>query len=110
VTRASSRFKRVTSTGLVEIRLLCLSERNITCTRGSAVLQQWLGTALLYSEQQFKHVNVFSRITQVIATVKAKHDVLLLHLKTQICKTSLPFACLDWNDVETSHHVGNVTP
>ena len=31
-------------------------ERNITRSRGSAMLQRWLGTVLLYCEQQFRRV------------------------------------------------------
>jgi putative transposase len=49
------------------------SERNITRTRGSAMLQRWLGTVLLYCEQQFKRVNGVVGIAQVIATIEAEH-------------------------------------
>jgi hypothetical protein len=37
------------------------------------MLQRWLGTGLLYCEQQFKRVNGFAGVTQVIATIMAKH-------------------------------------
>jgi hypothetical protein len=49
------------------------SERNIKRSRGNAMLQRWLGTVLLYCEQQFKRVNGFAGIAQVIATIKAEH-------------------------------------
>ena len=49
------------------------SERNIKRSRGSAMLQRWLGTVLLYCEQQFKRVNGFAGITQVLATIEAEH-------------------------------------
>ena len=44
------------------------SERNITRARGSAMLQRWLGTVLLYCEHQFKRVKGFAGIAQVLAT------------------------------------------
>ena len=37
------------------------------------MLQRWLGTVLLYGEQQFKRVKGFAGIAQVIATIKAEH-------------------------------------
>lgn len=49
------------------------SERNITRTRGSAMLQRWLGTVLLYCEKQFKRVKGYGGIAQVIATIEAEH-------------------------------------
>ncbi|MBA3753884.1 MAG: hypothetical protein H0X01_07070 [Nitrospira sp.] len=49
------------------------SERNITRTRGSAILQRWLGTVLLHCEQPFKRVKGFAGMTQVLATIEAEH-------------------------------------
>jgi transposase-like protein len=49
------------------------SERNITRARGSAMLQRWLGTVLLYGEQQFNRVKGFAGIAQVLATLEAEH-------------------------------------
>lgn len=49
------------------------TERNIKGTRGSAVLQRWLGTVLLYREEQFKRVKGFPGIVQVMATIEAEH-------------------------------------
>jgi putative transposase len=40
------------------------SERNIKRSRGSAMLQRWLGTVLLYGEQPFKRVKGFAGIGQ----------------------------------------------
>ena len=48
------------------------SERNIKRTRGSAMLQRWLGTVLFYCEQQFKRVKGFAGIAQVMATIEAE--------------------------------------
>jgi len=49
------------------------SERNIKRSRGSAMLQRWLGTVLFYCEQQFKRVKGFAGIAQVMATIEAEH-------------------------------------
>jgi transposase-like protein len=49
------------------------SERNIKRPRGSKMLQRWLGTVLLYCEQQFKRVKGFAGIAQVMATIEAEH-------------------------------------
>ena len=48
------------------------SERNIKRTRGSTMLQRWLGTVLLYCEQQFTRVKGFAGIAQVLATIEAE--------------------------------------
>ena len=48
------------------------SERNITRTRASAMLQRWLGTVLLYCEKQFGRVKGVAGIAQVIATIEAE--------------------------------------
>jgi len=67
--------KTLMSTNPIEsmFSLVRHSERNITRTRGSAMLQRWLGTVLLYSEQQFRRVKGCAGIAQVIATIEAEH-------------------------------------
>ena len=57
----------------VEALVVRQSERNITRSRGSAMLQWWLGTVWLYCEQQFKRVKGFAGIVQVIAAIEAEH-------------------------------------
>ena len=37
------------------------------------MLQRWLGTVLLYCEQQFKRVKGFAGIAQVLTTIEAEH-------------------------------------
>jgi hypothetical protein len=49
------------------------SERNIKRSRGSAMLQRWPGTVLLYCEQQYKRVKSFAGIPQVMTTIEAEH-------------------------------------
>jgi putative transposase len=49
------------------------SERHITRIRGSAMLQRWLGTVLLYCEKQFRRVKGVAGIAQVLATIEAEH-------------------------------------
>ena len=67
--------KTLMSTNPIEsmFSLVRHSERNITRTRGSMMLQRWLGTVLLYCEQQFKRVKGFAGIAQVLATIEAEH-------------------------------------
>jgi transposase-like protein len=67
--------KTLMSTNPIEsmFSLVRHSERNIKRTRGSMMLQRWLGTVLLYGEQQFKRVKGFAGIAQVIATIEAEH-------------------------------------
>lgn len=67
--------KTLMSTNPIEsmFSLVRHSERNIKRSRGSAMLQRWLGTVLLYCEQQFKRVKGFAGIAQVIATIEAEH-------------------------------------
>ncbi len=67
--------KTLMSTNPIEsmFSLVRHSERNITRSRGSAMLQRWLGTVLLYCEQQFKRVNGFAGMAQVIAAIEAEH-------------------------------------
>jgi hypothetical protein len=50
------------------------SERNIKRTRGSLMLQRWLGTVLLSCESRFKRVKGYAEIAQVIATIEAVHS------------------------------------
>jgi putative transposase len=42
-------------------------ERNIKRTRGSKMLQRWLGSVLLYCEQQFNKVHGHKEIDEVMA-------------------------------------------
>jgi hypothetical protein len=48
------------------------SERNLKRSRGSKMLQRWLGTVLLYCENQFRTVKGFKEIAQVIANIEAE--------------------------------------
>lgn len=65
--------KTLMSTNPIEsmFSLVRHSERNITRTRGSQMLQRWLGTVPLYCERQFKRVKGYAGIAQVIATIEA---------------------------------------
>ena len=56
--------KTLLSTNPIEsmFSLVRHSERNIKRSRGSAMLQRWLGTVVLYCEQQFKRVKGFAGI------------------------------------------------
>ena len=67
--------KTLLSTNPIEsmFSLVRHSERNIKRSRGSAMLQRWLGTVLLYCEQQFKRVTGFAGIAEVMATIEAEH-------------------------------------
>ena len=67
--------KTLLSTNPIEsmFSLVRHSEQNIKRTRGSAMLKRWLGTVLLYCEQQFKRVKGFAGIAQVMATIEAEH-------------------------------------
>lgn len=47
------------------------SERNIKRTRGSLMLQRWLGTVLLSCESRFRRVKGYAEIAQVMATIEA---------------------------------------
>lgn len=66
--------KTLLSTNPIEsmFSLVWHSERNITRTRGGMMLQRWLGTVLLHCEKQFKRVQGFAGIAQVIATIEAE--------------------------------------
>jgi hypothetical protein len=37
------------------------------------MLQRWLGTVLLYCEQQFNRVKGFAAIAPIMATIEAEH-------------------------------------
>jgi putative transposase len=64
--------KTLMSTNPIEsmFSLVRHSERNIKRTRGSAMLQRWLGTVLLYCEKQFRRVKGFAEMAQVMATIE----------------------------------------
>ena len=66
--------KTLLSTNPIEsmFSLVRHSERNIKRSRGSAMLQRWLGTVLLYCEQQCNRVKGFAGIAQVMATIEAE--------------------------------------
>ncbi len=66
--------KTLLSTNPIEslFSLVRHSERNIKRSRGSAMLQRWLGTVLLYCEQQFRRVKGFAGIAQVMATIETE--------------------------------------
>ena len=66
--------KTLLSTNPIEsmFSLVRHSERNIKRSRGSAMLQRWLGTVWLYCEQQFNRVKGFAGIAQVLATIEAE--------------------------------------
>ena len=66
--------KTLMSTNPIEslFSLVRHSERNIKRSRGSAMLQRWLGTVLLYCEQQFNRVKGYAEIAQVLATIEAE--------------------------------------
>jgi putative transposase len=67
--------KTLLSTNPIEsmFSLVRHSERNLKRTRGSAMLQRWLGTTLLYCEGRFKRVKGYAEIAQVMATMEAVH-------------------------------------
>jgi transposase-like protein len=66
--------KTLLSTNPIEsmFSLVRHSERTIKRSRGSAMLQRWLGTVLFYGEQQFKRVKGFAGIAQALATIEAE--------------------------------------
>ena len=67
--------KTLMSTNPIErmFSLVRHSERNSKRSRGSAMLQRWLGTGLRYGEQQFKRVTGVAGIAEVMATIEAEH-------------------------------------
>ncbi|MEQ1845021.1 MAG: IS256 family transposase [Nitrospira sp.] len=67
--------KTLMSTNPIEsmFSLVRHSERNLKRTRGSLMLQRWLGTVLLYCEKQFRRVKGVAEIAQVIAAIEAEH-------------------------------------
>jgi transposase-like protein len=66
--------KTLMSTNPIEsmFSLVRHSERNIKRTRGSTMLQRWLGTVLLYCEGRFKKVKGYAGMAQVIAAIEAE--------------------------------------
>jgi transposase-like protein len=46
-------------------------EHNIKRTRGSKMLQRWLGAVLLYCEKQFKKIEGYKLISQALANIEA---------------------------------------
>jgi len=52
-------------------------ERNIKRPRGSKMLQRWLGSVLLYCEQQFHKVKGYQEIDKVIATIEAQQNLVV---------------------------------
>jgi hypothetical protein len=67
--------KTLMSTNPIEsmFSLVRHSERNINRSRGSTMIQRWLGTVLLSCEQQLKRVKGFAGMAQVIATIEGEH-------------------------------------
>jgi putative transposase len=65
--------KTLLSTNPIEsmFSLVRHSERNIKRTRGSLMLQRWLGTVLLACEGRFRRVKGYAEIAQVMATIEA---------------------------------------
>ena len=64
--------KTLLSTNLIEsmFSLVRHSERNIKRTRGSFMLQRWLGTVLLSCAQRFRRVKGWAGIAQVLTTIE----------------------------------------
>lgn len=66
--------KTLMSTNPIEsmFSLVRHSERNIKRTRGSFMLQRWLGTVLLSCEQRFRRVKGWAGIAHVLTTIEAE--------------------------------------
>jgi hypothetical protein len=66
--------KTLLSTNPIEslFSLVRHSERSITRSRGSAMLQRWLRPGLLYCEQQCTRVKGVAGIAQVLAIIEAE--------------------------------------
>ncbi|MER3423911.1 MAG: hypothetical protein C4293_12440 [Nitrospiraceae bacterium] len=66
--------KTLLSTNPIEsmFSLVRHSERNMKRTRGSLMLQRWLGTVLLSCESRFKRVKGYAEIAQVMATIEVE--------------------------------------
>ena len=45
------------------------NNRNITRTRGSEMIQRWLGALLLYRERQLKKVKGYAGMAQALAVI-----------------------------------------
>ena len=69
--------KTLTSTNPIEsmFSLVRQCEKNIKRSRGSKMLQRWLGSVLLYCEQQFHKVRGYQEIDQVIANIDFEFTV-----------------------------------
>ena len=52
------------------------NSRNITRTRGSEMIQRWLGALLLYREGQLKKVKSYAGMAQVLAVVMVEQEEL----------------------------------
>lgn len=50
-----------------------LSERNLKRTRGSAMLQRWLGTTLSYCKSRFRKMKGHAEIARIMATIDTVH-------------------------------------
>lgn len=66
--------KTLMSTNPIEsmFSLVRHSERNLKRSRGTKMLQRWLGSVLLYCERCFNKVRGFDGIAQVIATIEVE--------------------------------------
>ncbi len=66
--------KTLMSTNPIEsmFSLVRHSERNIKRTRGSQMLQRWLGTVLLACEGRFRRVKGYAEIAQVLAMIETE--------------------------------------
>ena len=66
--------KTLLSTNPIEsmFSLVRHSERKIKRTRGSRMLQRWLGTVVLACEQHFRRVKGYTEIAQVLTTIETE--------------------------------------
>lgn len=66
--------KSLMSTNPIEsmFSLVRHAERNVKRSRGSKMLQRWLGTVLMYCEGQFNKVRGYQYIVQAVATIEAE--------------------------------------
>jgi len=49
-------------------------EKNLKRARGSQMLQRWLGSVLLYAEENFKTIKGYGEIQEVVAAIEAEQD------------------------------------
>lgn len=68
--------KALHSTNLIESMFSTVRhcERNIKCYRDSKMMQRWLASVLLYSEQNFHKIEGFELITQVIENIEKEQE------------------------------------